>query len=93
MRKNILSFSYSELHAKLIYKAMRIGRLVVKVDSRYTSQECSGCKKKLKLSDSENCGLEIGRVQNATKPLERKGIKYINSSHRSKKAKSKSNQT
>jgi len=92
MRKNILNFSYSELHAKLIYKAMRIGRLVVKVDPAYTSQTCSKCgsRKKLKLSDRlyncDGCGLEIGRDHNAAKNIERKGFEIINVSTRSREA-------
>ena len=71
MRKNILNFSYSELHSKLIYKSMHMNREVVKVNPAYTSQDCSNCgkRKKLKLSEREykcdNCGLKKRRDHNA----------------------------
>jgi putative transposase len=50
----------------LVYKAENAGRQVVKVDPKYTSQECPNCHALEKKSLSErvhrcDCGLTIGR--------------------------------
>ena len=80
MRKNILNFSYSELHSKLKYKAMLMEKLVISVDPKYTSQECSKCGKRQKLLLSQRiysccCGLNLPRDLNAAINIRNKGYK------------------
>ena len=82
MRKNILNFSYAELHAKLKYKAMHMERLVLSVDPRYTTQDCSECgrRKRMKLSDREykcECGMRMDRDKNSARNIKEKGKKSL----------------
>jgi len=82
MRKNILNFSYGELHSKLEYKAMLMDRLVISVDPAYTSQDCSSCGKRQKMPLSArvyecDCGLKLDRDINSAKNIEAKGQKYF----------------
>jgi putative transposase len=92
MRVNILDYAYAELHFKLEYKAMHIDRLVLEVDPRYTSQECSNCgnRRKLKLSERKyicyECGMEKGRDHNAAVNIDNRGIKDINNFNPSREA-------
>jgi len=80
MRKNILNFSYSELHSKLYYKAMLMNRLVLFIDPAYTTQECSCCGRRQKMPLSARryeceCGLNLDRDLNSAINIKSKGEK------------------
>jgi putative transposase len=71
LAKSIHDASWSTFNAILFYKAEEAGRKVVKVDPRYTSQNCSACgrRQKIELSvrryECLNCQLSIDRDHNA----------------------------
>lgn len=71
LSKSIYDCSWSTLIHMLTYKAEEAGKLVVKVNPRNTSQECSGChnivKKTLgqRIHDCPHCGICIDRDHNA----------------------------
>lgn len=71
LAKSISDASWSTFTSILNYKAADAGRKVVYVNPKYTSQECSACgqRKKLTLSDRtyhcDSCGLEMDRDHNA----------------------------
>lgn len=82
MRKNILSFSYSSLHNILAYKAQHLGRLVIFVDPRYTSKQCSFCDSILDISLKDrwfscSCGLSIDRDINSAINIRNRGISFF----------------
>ena len=64
----------------LEYKAERAGTHFVRIDPRNTSQDCSGCGKRVKksLSDRrhvcESCGLVLDRDENAARNILDKGM-------------------
>jgi len=80
MRKNILNFSYSTLHMMLSYKAMLNGRLVVFVDPKNTTKQCSACGNIKDMSLKERvydccvCGLNIDRDLNSAINIQAKGF-------------------
>ena len=69
--KSILDASWSTLITMLEYKAERAGTHLIKVDPRYTSQDCSQCGNRVKKPLSERmhrcprCGLSMDRDHNA----------------------------
>ncbi|ARM76899.1 RNA-guided endonuclease InsQ/TnpB family protein [Acidianus manzaensis] len=80
LRKHILYSKFSSFLHQLFYKAVRAGRKVVEVDPAYTSQTCSRCGYRVKLSLSvrifhcPNCGLVIDRDYNASLNVLRDGV-------------------
>ncbi len=78
MRKNILNFAYSTLHSKLYYKAMLMDRLVLFVNPAYTTQDCSSCGSRNKLSLKQRiyncaCGFSLARDWNSAINIKTKG--------------------
>ena len=73
LARDVNDAGWSTFTRLLIEKAERAGRLVVKVDPRYTSQACSGCgvivPKALgvRVHDCPDCGLRLDRDVNAAK--------------------------
>jgi len=71
LAKHILDHSWGRLIQYATYKAARAGKSVELVDSRYTSQRCSGCgiivPKTLKdrVHECPRCGLRLDRDHNA----------------------------
>jgi len=69
----------------LEYKAEEAGVQVIKVDPKYTSQECSECGKRVKKTLSErvhncpHCDLEIDRDHNAAKNILKRGASLLES--------------
>ncbi|ABP95670.1 MULTISPECIES: RNA-guided endonuclease InsQ/TnpB family protein [Metallosphaera] len=80
LRKHILYSSFSTFLHHLSYKAERAGRRVVEVDPAYTSQTCSRCGYRVKLSLSDrvfrcpSCGLVIDRDYNASLNILKRGV-------------------
>jgi putative transposase len=70
LAKSIQDVSWGKLTAMMVYKAERAGKYVVLVDPKYTSQTCSRCGHRQKLSLNEriyscnNCGLVMDRDHN-----------------------------
>ena len=60
---------------KLRYKAERAGALLVDVDARNTSQQCSGCgvlvpkELSIRTHDCPHCGLVMDRDENAARNI------------------------
>ena len=42
-RERFANWSFFDLRSKISYKAQRVGIPIIRVDPRYTSQECSSC--------------------------------------------------
>lgn len=79
LAKSISDAAWSTFQDILISKAENAGKMVVKVDPKYTSQECSGCgeivKKDLsvRVHSCPHCGLELDRDINAAKNILARG--------------------
>jgi putative transposase len=81
LAKDVHDASWAKFIAMLRYKAEKAGALLVEVDPRNTSQECSGCgaivAKALgdRLHDCPRCGLVVDRDLNAARNvLRRAGV-------------------
>jgi putative transposase len=81
MAKDVHDASWARFISMLRYKAERAGARLIEVDSRNTSQECSGCGKVVPkcLSDRRHecphCGLSLDRDLNAARNvLNRAGV-------------------
>ena len=81
LAKSILDASWNELARQLSYKAEEAGSVVLQVDPRNTSKECSNCgwiNNDLTLKDRtfkcQSCGIEINRDVNAAKNILRLGL-------------------
>ena len=66
LAKAVHDVGWSSFLKMLVYKAENAGRQVIKVDPKYTSQECPNCHALEKKSLSQrvhrcDCGLTIGR--------------------------------
>ena len=66
LSKSVHDVGWSSFFNMLVYKAENAGRQVIKVDPKYTSQECPNCHALEKKSLSErvhccDCGLTLGR--------------------------------
>ena len=84
LAKSITDAGWNQIIQYTMYKAESAGTVVVLIDPKYTSQECSHCgniKHDLKLSDRTYhcnvCGLSIDRDVNAAINIERKGMKKM----------------
>lgn len=80
LAKSILDASWSLFSSVLNFKAEEAGRLIVKVNPAYTSQDCSKCghREKKSLSTRQHnckcCGLSINRDLNASINILRIGL-------------------
>ena len=81
LAKSISDASWAQFRAVLEAKAGYAGRRVVAVPPAYTSQDCSGCGRRVRKSLSmrthicpnPKCGLVVDRDENAAKNIERAG--------------------
>jgi len=79
LAKSIADASWAQFRAILEAKAAYAGRRVVAAPPAYTSQDCSGCGKRVLKSLSVRthvcpfCGLVLDRDENAAKNIERAG--------------------
>ncbi len=81
LAKSILDASWNELARQLGYKAEEAGSVVLQVDPRNTSKECSNCgyinndlTLKDRVSKCPSCGIEMNRDVNAAKNILRLGL-------------------
>ena len=80
LNRSLADSGLSQFTKILVDKAESAGRLVVMVDPKGTSQECSGCgtkvKKTLKIRRHKCsvCGLDIHRDHNAARNVLRRGV-------------------
>jgi len=80
MRKNIGNWSFRKLMSFLEYKAERLGKSVIYINPRYTSQECSHCgftdknNRNNNLFHCNECGYELHADLNASRNIARIGI-------------------
>ncbi len=81
LAKSISDASWAQFRAILEAKAVYAGRRVVAVPPAYTSQDCSGCGRRVRKSLSvrthicpnPDCGLVLDRDENAAKNIKRAG--------------------
>ena len=80
LNRNIIEQSWGIIAAQLQYKTQWYGREFVKVDSKYTSQMCSGCgvvaseNRQDKLYNCVICGLGMDADTNAAINILRRGL-------------------
>ncbi|WP_164670333.1 RNA-guided endonuclease InsQ/TnpB family protein [Virgibacillus doumboii] len=80
LAKSIHDAGWGNFRNMLVYKCERNGGLLVKVKPHYTSQNCSGCGKKVKKSLSvrthvcKDCGTILDRDHNAALNIEKVGL-------------------
>jgi putative transposase len=83
LAKSIADAAWSQFTTYLTYKAASAGRRVVKVTPAYTSQECSRCHHRQKLTLAMRvyrcpcCGLEIDRDHNAARNILALGLQSL----------------
>lgn len=86
LSKSIADASWGLLLSQLQYKAENAGRVFVKVNPAYTSQDCSGCSTRQKIDLSvrqyscKSCGLNIDRDLNAAKNVLTVGLHSLRAS-------------
>jgi len=82
--KKLGNWSFKQFEIFLIYKSEELGKTVIKVNPKYTSQVCSSCGHKDKSNRNENnfkclnCGFEIHADLNASRNIANLGISEIN---------------
>ena len=79
LAKSINDASWGNLLNKIEYKAEKAGIYFEKANPQYTSQDCSGCGKRVKKKLSERwhsceCGLELDRDHNAAINILKRGV-------------------
>ncbi len=80
MRRNIGLAAWGSFVQQLVYKAEDAGKLVIKVDPRGTTQDCSGCSLTVpkglptRLHSCPHCGLQIDRDLNAALNVLARGL-------------------
>jgi putative transposase len=83
LAKSILDASWGMFFHMLQYKAEEAGKLVINIDPKGTSQECSGCHKKVVKDLSMRwhkcpfCGLILHRDFNSALNILARGISYL----------------
>ncbi len=83
LSKSISDAAWSLFFALLLYKAANAGRVLVRVNPAYTSQDCSKCGHRQKMPLSERvyscpcCKLVIGRDLNASLNILRLGLQSV----------------
>jgi len=76
IRKNLGSWSPAELQRFIEYKAEDLGKEVIYVDPKFTSQKCSKCgyvnkeNRHGSLFKCKNCGFELNADLNASRNIE-----------------------
>ena len=79
LNRAILEQTWGRIHLQLAYKAEWAGRMLVFVDPKGTSQECSGCGRVVRKRLSERrhvcaCGLDMDRDHNAARNVLRRAL-------------------
>lgn len=80
LRKAIIDAAWTRFDSYLTYKAVEAGKILIRVNPAYTSQDCSGCGYRTvkKLCDRTHkcpsCGLEMDRDLNAAKNILARGL-------------------
>ena len=80
LARSIADASWSDLIAKIAYKAEKAGKHLIKVDPSFTSQDCSGCGERVHKPLSQrvhrctNCGLVVDRDENAAMNILLRGV-------------------
>lgn len=83
MNKSFSDASFGKFFEVLDQVATKLGKMVVKVNSAYTSQDCSGCGNRIKKSLSTRthvcyeCGLVLNRDHNASLNILRIGLNSL----------------
>ena len=92
LSKSILDAAWSQFFQCLSYKAECAGRVLVRVNPAYTTQDCHQCGHRQKMSLSERvyhcpcCGLSISRDENAARNILKIGVGQHTVSNRSVEA-------
>ncbi len=85
--KQVLEVSWGSFLSKIAYKAQDAGRNFVKVNPNGTSQNCSGCSKKVpkslnvRVHHCLSCGLVLDRDINASKNILTLGLSVLDVTH------------
>ena len=85
LNRSILEQAWGQILAQLDYKAAWAGRRVVRVDPRFTSQDCAACGRRREKPDAHEhwrcsgCGAEHDRDANAAINIHRAGILALGS--------------
>jgi putative transposase len=80
LARDVHDAAWAKLREMLRYKAERAGARLIKVDPRYTSQDCSGCGTRVRktLADRTHycgsCGLVMDRDENAARNVLHKAV-------------------
>lgn len=85
LAKSIANASWNRLSNYLSYKSKRYGKIFIKVDPKYTSQQCSGCgyiakaKKTLseRIHDCPSCLIVLDRDHNAAINIREAGLRML----------------
>lgn len=81
--RKLNNWSFYQLEEFIKYKAEAVGKLVVSVDPRYSSQKCSRCGNILKENRNgssyhcHNCGLQLHADLNAARNIAQSGISCL----------------
>jgi len=79
LAKSISDAGWGQFIMIVVYKAEEAGRTVIKVNPSYTSQDCSGCGHRNRITlatriySCSQCGLVIHRDRNGARRIEQKG--------------------
>lgn len=80
LAKSIMDAAWTDLTTKLAYKAEWAGRVMVRVNPAYTSQDCSSCGHRQvmplvkRVYDCPSCELSLNRDTNAAMNIRRLGL-------------------
>lgn len=89
LAKSISDAAWSQFFNFISYKAGEAGRILVKVDPAYTTQDCSRCDHRQKLSLNDRiytcncCGLILDRDYNAAINILSRGLSTLSNSSKS----------
>jgi IS605 OrfB family transposase len=77
------NWSFCQLEQFIEYKAESLGKIMLKIDPAYTSQECSACGKVNKSSRNgliykcKSCGFELNADLNASRNIANRGMTVV----------------
>ena len=80
LSKSINDAGWSQFKGILTFKAEEAGRLVIEVDPKFSSQDCSECGNRVKKElwqrthDCKQCGLKLDRDHNSAIVLKKRGL-------------------
>jgi len=78
--RKLSNWNFSELEQIMSYKAENLGKRIMKIDGRYSSQKCSKCghtersNRKLSEFHCKECGLKLHADLNASRNIAQAGI-------------------